>query len=62
MPCIVGEVYYGAWKNKSIGVNHTQYGSYILFYDEGWFQIGFDNIDFNYIERTNKTLPTYPMS
>ena len=62
MPWIVGETHYGAWKNESIGVDHTQYGSYILFYDEGWYRVGFDNMDFNYIERTCKSFPTYPMS
>ena len=62
MPWIVGETHYGSWKNTKIGIDHTQYGSYILFYDEDWFRVGFDNIDFNYIERTNKSFPTYPMS
>lgn len=63
MPSIIGEAFYGAWKNPGIGIKHTQYGAYILFYDgQKYFRVGFNNINFNYIERTDKTLPTYPMS
>lgn len=62
MPWIVGETHYGQWWNESLGITKPQYGSYILFYDEDWYRIGFDNINFNYIERTCKSFPTYPMS
>ena len=62
MHWIIGQVHYGQWWNESLGITKPQYGSYILFYDEDWFRIGFDNINFDYIERTDKSLPTYPMS
>ena len=62
IPWIIGQVHYGQWWNKSIGITKPQYGKYILFYDEDWYRLGFDNINFDYIERTCKSFPTYPMS
>ena len=62
-PHLLGQANYGQWKNEDLEITKSQYGAYILFYDgQKYFRVGFDNIDFNYIERTDKTFPTYPMS
>lgn len=62
-PYLIGQVQYGQWWNEDLGITKPQYGQYILFYDrQKYFRIGFNNIDFNYIKRTCKSLPTYPMS
>ena len=59
----VGQVNYGQWWNEDLEITKPQYGQYILFYDgQKYFRVGFDNLDFNYIERTDRTFPTYPMS
>lgn len=59
----VGQVHYGAWKNENIGIDRTQYGKYVLFYNgQKYFRVGFDNLNWNYIIRTDRTFSTYPMS
>ena len=62
LPHVIGQVQYGAWKNENIGIDHTQYGAYILWYDRDWYRIGFDNTDWNYITRTDLRFPTMPQS
>lgn len=62
-PHLLGQAHYGQWWNEDLEITKSQYGQYILFYDgQKYFRVGFDNIDFNYIERTDKIFPTYPMS
>lgn len=62
-PHNVGQINYGQWWNEDLGITKPQHGKYILFYDgQKYFRVGFDNIDFNYIERTCKSFPIYPMS
>lgn len=62
-PFLLGQANYGQWQNKNLEITKMQHGKYILFYDgQKYFRVGFDNLDWNYIKRTDKTFPTYPMS
>ena len=62
-PNLLGQIQYGPWNNIDLGITKMQYGPYILWYDnDKWFRIGFDNTNFDYIERSNKIFSTMPQS
>lgn len=62
-PHLLGQSHYGQWWNEDLEITKSQYGAYILWYDgQKYFRIGLDNLNFDYIERTDLRFPTMPQS